>query len=562
MNMMNLIKNTNHQSCQMYGARHLGLQRSRNEDYFDMARVSLPLPDGATEIVEVAIVADGVGSHPGGKEASQIAVQTIRNAIEHAWTTDIVQLLESAIQQANTTLYHIANRLPELEKMATTVVVAAIWQGRLYVAHVGDSRAYLIRCGQTYQLTADHTWVQGAIQRGKITYADALTHEKRHVITRCLGVHRTVEVDLAIDNEQLSTTILTYTEGAKNASLALFAGDRVLLCTDGLFNTVQDTSIGVQVTRFNPKRAVVRLIALALAAGGPDNITVVALHYAPARQLTRSWGMALVAAVLVLGYLTLKHPPRFGLTAPGRQEPASSLLATQAVRSGSPPPALPTATVTTPTFYEILSARAAVEATPTRLPAFTLTVTRAILPTITPSPDLASVPLSASTLISSAAQVSLANSANVTYTTITTSTVTGITGTETIVPETTTITETIQPTVTTRPWFEIIKQIDGSMNRSDVEIAGNIPQLDADECLDLVWWREKDDQFRSFMSCQEIMALIKRKQIIPVNLGGQFLQGVKYYYTLVIYNQKERENSIRTMKRVSSDYNFLYDVSQ
>lgn len=549
---MNNPYKTKHLSILMFGARHRGLQRRKNEDYYDVASVTLSLPDGTTDRIDVAIVADGVGSNPGGKEASQIAVQTIRNAIEHAWTTDIAQLLESAIQQANTALYHIAQRLPLLEKMATTIVVAAIWRGQLYVAHVGDSRAYLVRAGQAHRLTTDHTWVQGAIQRGEITYADALTHEKRHIITRCLGAHSTVEVDLTIDNEQLPSIALTKSEGAKNTSLTLLPGDSVLLCTDGLFNTVQDTTISTQVTRFSPKRAVTRLIALALAAGGPDNITVVTIKCASSQRHAKSWGIVFVAAVLLLGYLTLKNLPRYGLTTPRRLESVPSLLAAQAVQIETSTLAPPTATRIFPVGYGLLSTRPTVENTPTRLPIFTPTATRVILPTITPSPELVTAPPSPALPISPTVQVALSTS--VTYTLLTATMVTETTSTET-----STITGTIQPTATRPPWFDIVKPIDGNMDQSEIEIEGNLPQLAADECIDLVWWLDDSDQFRSFMPCQEIMRLIEQKQPIGVNLSGQFSQNVTYHYAFVIFNQIERGNSLTEINLVSNVYEFVYE---
>ena len=185
-------------------------------------------------------VADGMGGHKGGATAARIAVDSLR---EVGTTTDPAARL-GALKQANT------------EGMGTTTTAGFVDAGVLYLVHVGDSRAYLVRDGRIVQVTDDHSIVAEMVRRGALSEADAEHHPARHVITRALGVDIDVEVDaLRVDLEP---------------------GDVVLLCTDGLSGPVDDDEILAAIDGAGTlNEAAATLISLANNAGGPDNVTVV-----------------------------------------------------------------------------------------------------------------------------------------------------------------------------------------------------------------------------------------------------------------------------------------------
>jgi len=197
-------------------------------------------------------VADGMGGHKGGATAARMAVDSLR---EVGTTTDPAALL-GALKQANTAIVAAAVADPDLEGMGTTTTAGFVDAGVLYLVHVGDSRAYLVRDGRMVQVTDDHSIVAEMVRRGALSEADAEHHPARHVITRALGVDIDVEVDaLRVDLEP---------------------GDVVLLCTDGLSGPVDDDEILAAIDGAGTlNEAAATLIALANDAGGPDNVTVV-----------------------------------------------------------------------------------------------------------------------------------------------------------------------------------------------------------------------------------------------------------------------------------------------
>lgn len=197
-------------------------------------------------------VADGMGGHRGGATAARMAVDALRDV---GGTADPADLL-TALQHANRDIVEVATGDPALEGMGTTMTAALLEAGVLYLVHVGDSRAYLIRAGQITQLTDDHSVVAEMVRRGALSEADAETHPARHVITRALGADAEVQVD------------------ARRVELA--TGDVVLLCTDGLSGPVGDPDILTAVESFGTLEEAARgLVERANAAGGPDNVTVV-----------------------------------------------------------------------------------------------------------------------------------------------------------------------------------------------------------------------------------------------------------------------------------------------
>lgn len=233
------------------GCSDVGRERDHQEDAFGLP--PQPLEPAEYERGLLLIVADGVGGLRAGEEASRLAVLTTREVFVNEWSPDIRYILERAVSQANTAVFQRGQE-DEFSGMATTIVCCVLHNGQLHVASVGDSRLYRRRDGHLQQLTVDHSWVQAQIDLGVLTEEMARTHNKRHIVTRSLGARPTVEVDLR--------------------QFGLLDGDRLLLCSDGLYDLVDEAVLAETMMR-PPREACAHLIDLANEAGGSDNITVV-----------------------------------------------------------------------------------------------------------------------------------------------------------------------------------------------------------------------------------------------------------------------------------------------
>ena len=232
-----------------YAASDVGRHREINEDN---------LFSGET----VFAVADGMGGHAAGEVASEAALEPIR-ALDGAAYDDAkaaTDALRAAVESANRTVVSQAKADPNLAGMGTTLTAVLLRGNRLHLAHVGDSRAYLLRDAEDInQLTTDHTLVEQLVQDGRLSRDEVSSHPQRSVITRAIGVDVDVDVDTL---EQV-----------------LQPGDQVLLCSDGLSGPVSDAEIAdLLLTEPDGQRAVDTLIQAANNAGGPDNITVVLLR--------------------------------------------------------------------------------------------------------------------------------------------------------------------------------------------------------------------------------------------------------------------------------------------
>jgi PPM family protein phosphatase len=236
-----------------FAGTDVGLARSGNEDSHLRGR-------------SVFAVADGLGGHQGGEVASAMAVEPLA-ALDGRTFADAraaAEALAGGIREANQSILQRGRSDPGLWGMGTTVTAAAVAADRvLQLAHVGDSRAYLLRPGAPLrQLTTDHTVVEEAVERGLLTRRQAAVHPQRGVVTRAVGLDPEVRVDLP-------------------EPLELEPGDQVLLCSDGLTEVVDDDQIaGVLADRADGDDACRALIAAANQAGGPDNVTVVLLRVA------------------------------------------------------------------------------------------------------------------------------------------------------------------------------------------------------------------------------------------------------------------------------------------
>ncbi|QGG56771.1 Stp1/IreP family PP2C-type Ser/Thr phosphatase [Paenibacillus sp. B01] len=213
----------------------------------------------------LAIVADGMGGHQAGDVASQLAVDAFREAMEPlpagVSADEAGRMLQEAIRRANEVVYDMASRNEQYHNMGTTVVAALfVEETRLILGHIGDSRAYRISEQGIAQLTEDHTLVNELVRSGQISFEEAAHHPRRNVLTRALGTDEEVELDVRMLDWQ--------------------PGDILLLCSDGLSGMLDDSEL-LQVAGDageSLEAKADRLISLALAAGGDDNITVVLMQ--------------------------------------------------------------------------------------------------------------------------------------------------------------------------------------------------------------------------------------------------------------------------------------------
>lgn len=265
------------------GLTDRGHMRSENEDHFLVARVgrsldtlvtSLPqgeVPERFDETGYLMMVADGMGGRVAGEIASRMAISTLVNDVldvpdwimkfDEARAKRLMRRAVGYYKRVDSALTEHARENPQLRGMGTTMTVVYSVGRDLFIAHVGDSRAYLFRDGKLQQLTRDHTHVQMLVDLGLISREEAATHRLRHVLTNTIGgSERSAEVEIH--------------------RLNVADGDRLLLCTDGLTEVVDDEEVADVLGRGKAPEVVCRsLVDLALEGGGPDNVTVVAARY-------------------------------------------------------------------------------------------------------------------------------------------------------------------------------------------------------------------------------------------------------------------------------------------
>jgi serine/threonine protein phosphatase PrpC len=231
----------------------VGCQRENNEDYYSYWE-----PADEKQFARkgrLAIVADGMGGHEGGQEASRIAAQALEEAYAAASEGDPKAWLADGFEAAHERILAHAEAHPTLHGMGTTCTAAAILGHDLYYAHVGDSRLYLVRGTKISRLTHDHSYVGRLVENGAITAEQAESHPQRHILTNALGAGAIVSLDHS------------------DAPVEVESGDVLVLCTDGLWSMVSEDEIRTAVAA-GPSAACRDLVALAKQRGGPDNITV------------------------------------------------------------------------------------------------------------------------------------------------------------------------------------------------------------------------------------------------------------------------------------------------
>lgn len=237
----------------VWGMTDVGLTRQENQDAY---AVYTDQDNGFT----VGVVCDGMGGPGGGKLASELAVETFLAVCRERLRADmsarnVQTVAESAVKEANTAIYR-RSCSDRLRGMGTTLVSAIAWDGQALVSNVGDSRAYRIPAGGGItRITRDHSFVERLVERGDITAEEARHHPNRNLITRALGPDVDPECDC-------------YT-------CQLLPGEYLLLCTDGLVNTVTDQEIMDEVLKEDTNTCMERLLAISKSRGASDNVTVV-----------------------------------------------------------------------------------------------------------------------------------------------------------------------------------------------------------------------------------------------------------------------------------------------
>ena len=262
---------------------HTGYTRENNEDHFFVTKISRALqtlttslptgevPELAEEVNYLMVVADGMGGHAAGEVASRMAISALVSLaldvpdwilkVDAAHAAEIEQRSRKLVQEVGALLVARGQREPSLRGMGTTLTAARSLGRDLFITHVGDSRAYLLRGRRLYHLTRDHTYAQLLVDVGELAPGDVATSRHRHVLTNALGG--------SSEAAQVDTD-----------RLRLEDGDRLLLCSDGLTDLVDDpaiTSIMLETTRSDD--ACERLVQQALDAGGRDNVTVIVAAY-------------------------------------------------------------------------------------------------------------------------------------------------------------------------------------------------------------------------------------------------------------------------------------------
>jgi serine/threonine protein phosphatase PrpC len=201
-------------------------------------------------------IADGMGGHAAGEVASAVAISALAGLDEEVPVSDLLEVLSAAVASANATLHEMSTRDPSVEGMGTTLT-AMLWSGSTVgLCHIGDSRGYLLRDGEFYQITHDHTLVQSLVDDGRLSPEQAHSHPQRSLVMRALQSSTDAEPDLSVREAKI--------------------GDRYLLCSDGLSDVVSEQTLHKTLMAYaDPDEAVGQLIDLAIRGGGPDNITCI-----------------------------------------------------------------------------------------------------------------------------------------------------------------------------------------------------------------------------------------------------------------------------------------------
>ena len=282
----------------VFGKTDLGRTREHNEDSFLVADLSTGNASLQPEVRSHEIgprgslfmVADGMGGAAAGELASAMATDLIHRHMATAWAQDGTSTadqfafrMKEAVELANARLYAYGREHPEVRGMGTTVTAAGVFRGDLYLAQIGDSRAYLVRGAEAIQLTKDQSLMQRLVDAGELTEDEAEQSERRNIILQALGPDPRVKVDLTFQS--------------------IRRGDTLILCSDGLSGLVRREEFASLAQKHgDPPLLCAALIDLANARGGPDNITVITARF-------EGDGLAEPDGAGSVGYQSYQVPP-------------------------------------------------------------------------------------------------------------------------------------------------------------------------------------------------------------------------------------------------------------
>lgn len=232
----------------------IGKKRQLNEDYVYARTEALGM------LPNLFIVADGMGGHKAGDHASRETVELMAEQVSDSRQVEPKEILKQAIEVANRKVYQDARHSIELEGMGTTAVAATVWEDKMLVMNVGDSRLYLVNQEEIRQITVDHSLVEEMVKKGVLAKEDARTHPKKNIITRAVGVMSTVEPDFF--------------------EVEWKPGDRILMCSDGLCNMLEDNELWLIVNSVGSLEEKAKmLVDAANGNGGKDNISVILVEH-------------------------------------------------------------------------------------------------------------------------------------------------------------------------------------------------------------------------------------------------------------------------------------------
>ena len=234
------------------GKSDIGKAREMNQDSFYVSEDN--------DEIKLFILADGMGGYKGGEIASKLAVISAKNFITNNFSKiekekeEILKLISHAIEYANFIVYEKSMESPEISDMGTTLDICLIYNNKIFIGHIGDSRIYRIRKNVIRKLTNDHSYVAQLVKEGKITKEEAYNHPRKNMLLKAVGCNSLVEPDVMYKG--------------------FLKDDILLMCSDGLTNMLRDEEI-YQILLENPEKPVEALIKNANNAGGNDNITAI-----------------------------------------------------------------------------------------------------------------------------------------------------------------------------------------------------------------------------------------------------------------------------------------------
>ena len=238
---------------QAYAKSDQGKVREMNQDYYYISN--------SLDEIQLYILADGMGGYNGGEIATKLAVETAKNYIKNNFKDiekdrdSIIQLLGSSMEYANMVVYEKSKENPELQGMGTTLEICLIYNNKVYIGHIGDSRIYRIRKEFIRKLTQDHSYVQKLVKEGTITKEQAAHHPQKNMLMKALGCNAFVEPDVMVKG--------------------FLKDDILIMCSDGLTNMIDQETIYQMASKKNIEQASKDLVQRANDNGGYDNITVV-----------------------------------------------------------------------------------------------------------------------------------------------------------------------------------------------------------------------------------------------------------------------------------------------